>query len=233
MTTKIYPPNRIQYYREKRELSRRELAEQINCSVGQITKLERRERELTQGWMERLSGVLDVAPAKLMIPATQSRHPDVASEIVLGNARGIEFNSVTYMAIGVWDIRAAAGAGAVNDESEPASFNLYRAEWLHRITTAAPEHLAVIRVAGDSMWETLHDGDHVLVDRSQRGIGRDGIYIIDLGNELQVKRVSRHPGNKLLTIKSDNPAYPTYSDIRPEDIDVKGRVIWLGRNVGG
>jgi phage repressor protein C with HTH and peptisase S24 domain len=214
-------------------LSRAVLAERAHCSEGQITKLERRERELTQGWMERLSGVLDVPPEKLMISTTSSQQPETASEIAVGHTRGVEFNSTTYMAIGVWDIRAAAGAGAANDESEPVSFNLYRSDWLRRITTASPADLAVIRVAGDSMWETLHDGDHVLVDRTQRSVGRDGIYIIDLGNELQVKRVSRHPANKTLTIKSDNSAYPTYSDIHPEDIDVKGRVIWLGRNIGG
>lgn len=145
----------------------------------------------------------------------------------------IDYAGEAYSAVPAYDVRAAAGAGAMNgDHEEPENFVLYRSQWLQRITRAPVETLAVIRVAGDSMWETLHDGDQVLVDRSIRSVGRDGLYVLRLGDELQVKRVSRHPTSKLLTIRSDNPAYPTHGDIDPEGLDIAGRVIWLGRNVG-
>ena len=91
--------------------------------------------------------------------------------------------------------------------------------------------LAVIQVDGDSMENTLHHGDHVLVDRSQARYGRDGIYALDIGDGLQVKRVAMHPVKKLLTIKSDNPAYPAWAGIKPGDVRFVGRVIWLGRQV--
>ncbi len=137
-----------------------------------------------------------------------------------------------YIPVPAYDIRAAAGAGSLNEDGEPVHHHFFRAQWLHRYTRGAIGALAVIVVAGDSMWETLHDGDHVLVDRSIRNPGRDGIYVIRLADELQVKRLSLHPQTKKLTVGSDNPRYPTYPDIDPEALDVIGRVVWIGRNMG-
>lgn len=135
-----------------------------------------------------------------------------------------------FSAIPVYDIRAAAGAGAENHHEEPLTWAVYRVEWLRRVSRS-PGELSVIRVTGDSMRPTLHDGDTVLVDRSVRAVGRDAIYIIQLGADIQCKRCSRHPTNGLLTIASDNPAYPTYSGIKPDGLRVLGRVIWTGRGI--
>jgi len=82
------------------------------------------------------------------------------------------------------------------------------------------------------MWDTLHDGDHALVDLSQADPRRDGLFVIRIDDVLQVKRLSMHPVKRTLTIKSDNPSYPTYDDINPEEVSVVGRVVWIGRNLG-
>jgi phage repressor protein C with HTH and peptisase S24 domain len=236
-------PNRLRHWRNKKGLSRSKLAELAKTSHGQIQKLENGERKLTQQWMERLAPHLGVVPAQLLPPtadelkaeAQDRRERQLLEAHVqdFGEIKAVVFGGESYWAIGVFDIRASAGPGAVNEDGAPLHFNLFRSEYIRRITTASPRDLAVVRVAGDSMWDTLHDGDHVLTDLSIRIIGRDAIYVIRLGGELQIKRVSRHPGTKLLTVKSDNPAYPTYADITPADLDVVGRVIWLGRNIGG
>jgi phage repressor protein C with HTH and peptisase S24 domain len=49
---------------------------------------------------------------------------------------------------------------------------------------------------------------------------------------LQVKRIAMHPVLKLLTVKSDNPDYPSYDNIAPDDIVLMGRVVWIGRSLG-
>lgn len=141
-----------------------------------------------------------------------------------------------YIPVGVYDVRASAGPGALNDDvSEPETFNLFRMEWLNRITNTPSNKLAVLRVAGDSMAMTLHNGDHVLVDRTIRRVERQAIYIIQDADtsELQVKRCSRDPRSGLIDVKSDNPEYPSYEGVREDRFQVHGRVIWLGRNVGG
>lgn len=141
-----------------------------------------------------------------------------------------------YVPIGVYDVRVSAGPGSMNEDvSDPETFNLFRMEWLNRITNTPSDRLAVLRVAGDSMAMTLHHGDHVLVDRTIRRVERQAIYIVqDVDtSELQVKRCSRDPRTGLIDIKSDNPEYPSYQGVREDRFSVHGRVIWLGRNVGG
>lgn len=110
----------------------------------------------------------------------------------------------------------------------------FRLDWLQSVSRAPIEDLVVIRVDGDSMEPTLRHGDTALIDRTQRHVvGRDGIYVIRVDERLQIKRVSANPVERRLTLGSDNSAYPSFRDIRPEDVDVIGRVIWLGRQVAG
>jgi len=141
---------------------------------------------------------------------------------------------IDYLALPVYDIGAAAGAGTLvieNADGDAVSYSVFRQSWLRGVTSAPPERLAVLRISGDSMWPTLHHGDSVLVDMTVTAVGRDGIYVIRVGDEVQCKRCSRHPVSGSLTIASDNAAYPTYQDVRPAGLSVLGRVIWTGRTV--
>lgn len=48
---------------------------------------------------------------------------------------------------------------------------------------------------------------------------------------LIVKRLAVNPSSKLVTIASDNAAYPAWSEVKPASINVVGRVVWTGRKV--
>ena len=48
---------------------------------------------------------------------------------------------------------------------------------------------------------------------------------------LMVKRLALHPAGRGFTIRSDNDAYPAWTDCDPAAIEVIGRVIWAGRRV--
>lgn len=136
-----------------------------------------------------------------------------------------------YALLPVYDLRLSAGPGSYHDQGEPLFYEPYRFQWLRSISAASPEHLIVARVDGDSMENTLHNGDQVLIDRSRRRATRDGIYGLRRDDELQVKRIAVDPRNGLLTIISDNPTYPRWPDVNPDSVDIIGRVIWLGRQV--
>lgn len=111
-------------------------------------------------------------------------------------------------------------------------YHLFRFAWLRSVTAAPIARLAVIEVDGDSMEPALRSGDTVLVDQTQAQPGRkDGMYVLNKDGDLQVKRVSAHPVTGRYTIKSDNPAYESWSDIEPDAIDIVGRVIWVGRRL--
>src|SRR5690606_23982993 len=116
-------------------------------------------------------------------------------------------------------------------EAEPLGFHLFEAQWLRSVTRAAPAHLAVLRVDGDSMEDTLRDGDFVLVDRSQSRFGREGIYALAIGENAWVKRLSLNLREKLIRIISDNPAYPP-QELEEQELFLIGRVVWIvGRKV--
>ncbi len=136
-----------------------------------------------------------------------------------------------YVLVAAYDVAAAAGDGTVVDDDHVTGWLAFKPGWLRRVTNADPGELAVVTVRGDSMEHTLKHDDTVLVDFTQRRPQRDGIFVIRYADAVQVKRVSIHPVSRLLTVQSDNQAYPTYAGLDPNDIDIVGRVIWLGRQV--
>ena len=72
----------------------------------------------------------------------------------------------------------------------------------------------------------------MIVDRKD-GAGpiRDGIYVLRLDDSLMVKRLARQPAGKGISIKSDNPEYPSWQDVQLSRIDIVGRVLWFGRTL--
>jgi phage repressor protein C with HTH and peptisase S24 domain len=146
-----------------------------------------------------------------------------------------DLNGESYFLAPVYDARASAGPGALNAETpEPLFDNVFRKDWAKAATAAEPEDLAVLRVSGDSMWDTLHDGNHILVDRTTRRWVLDGLYVIRHSNEdeLMVKRLVCHPSSGLLIVKNDDGNYGPQLSLPDEAIAIEGRVIWLERNLG-
>jgi len=134
--------------------------------------------------------------------------------------------------IPVLNVDASAGFGAIA-ESETAHTRFgFDERWLARLTRAKSASLSIIHVLGDSMEPSLSDGDEVLVDASDQGSRlRDGIYVLRADDALVVKRVTLKPGGRKITISSDNSAYPSWDDVDRSEIQVVGRVIWVGRAV--
>jgi len=146
-----------------------------------------------------------------------------------------ELDGQAFALVPVYDARASAGPGALNvDRPQPMYHNVFRQDWLKTLTPSSADNLAVMRVAGDSMWDTLQDGDFILVDRAVQQCSRDGLYVIRYqdGDEIMVKRLIRHPSSKLLIVKSDNPNYPSQMSLQDDDLHIEGRVVWLSRSIG-
>jgi phage repressor protein C with HTH and peptisase S24 domain len=127
------------------------------------------------------------------------------------------------------EVGASAGGGAA-DRSERALGRIgFDPQWLRRLGVD-PAHASLIRVEGDSMVPTLSDGDEILVDGSGKaGRLRDGLYVLRLEGALLVKRLAVSPAG--LSILSDNPAYPRWAGCDPAEVDVVGRVVWVGRRL--
>jgi phage repressor protein C with HTH and peptisase S24 domain len=134
-----------------------------------------------------------------------------------------------YVLIPRYNVAASAGSGNIADDEMAETALAFQTRFAREIASGAIEALHVITVEGDSMTPTVSDGDHILVDTADNLRLRDGVYVIRNEGALMVKRLSVNPATRKLSIKSDNPAYPTWSDCPSDSVDVIGRVVWVGR----
>jgi phage repressor protein C with HTH and peptisase S24 domain len=143
------------------------------------------------------------------------------------------------------DLGASAGRGTLDEDERPAGALGFDPAWLRRAGLSA-ESLSILRVDGESMAPVLRDGDDIMVDSSDGAARlRDGIYVLRFDDGLMVKRVGLSPMSAAraataepaarsrwsLTISSDNPHYPTWHDVMPDQVDIVGRVVWTGRRM--
>lgn len=144
----------------------------------------------------------------------------------------IEIGQSEFVVVPRFDARRSAGPGSLRpDQPEPEGCQLFERQWLRLITSAAPEHLVLLRIDGDSMEDTLSDGDWVMIDCEQTNPTREGIYALRVDDVVWVKRLSVNRPNRTIEVISDNKRWPPQS--WPADqVTVIGRVIWLvGRKV--
>lgn len=160
------------------------------------------------------TGIEMPEPARVMVPA--SAEPGI-----------VEIGGVEYAQIGRFDTAFSAGPGSLLEpDPEPIGFQLIERQWLNAITTVSPDHLAVVRVSGDSMVPTLFDNDWVLVDRRQQRFSREGVYALHVGEDAWIKRLSLNLRERLIRIISDNALYPL-QELPEHEVVLIGRVISL------
>jgi len=87
------------------------------------------------------------------------------------------------------------------------------------------DRLVLIEGRGDSMMPTIQGGDKLLVDTGINFYERDGLYLINLGHGVQIKRLVDR--GKVLYVCSDNPIYEAFP--MPEGSIIVGRVYLINR----
>ena len=133
------------------------------------------------------------------------------------------------------DIQSAAGHASIIDEFEERTVQgwQFSPEILAHLPHRGLSHLRLITVRGDSMSPLLEDGDIILIDLAQNTARPAGIFVLDDGQGLVVKKceiLEKEPTQEIekIRISSANRTYAPYrrglSDVR-----IIGRVIWMAR----
>lgn len=138
-----------------------------------------------------------------------------------------------FVQVPLYDVRAAAGFGAFIDDRPSAEALAFRRDWIERQVGARVADLSLVYVVGDSMEPILSDGDVIMVNRAERSVRQDAIYVVRIGDALLVKKLQRLPGG-LIKVFSENSAYEPYTvkaaDLESDEGDsVVGRVVWAGK----
>lgn len=107
--------------------------------------------------------------------------------------------------------------------------------WLaQHLPRVRPQALRLIHARGDSMAGTLEAGDLALVDTDQTAADVDGVYVLQAGGQLFIKRVTRKIDGRA-EVTSDNPRVRTVDVLDGEQAGVAicGRVVfgWNGRRL--
>lgn len=132
--------------------------------------------------------------------------------------------------VAVFDVTASAGHGAIVDAEEHVTNLAFSTQYLREMTSAKGGQLAAIRVKGDSMIPTIQDDDMVVIDLTKKNLDFDGLFVMRVGEALQIKRIGRGARRTSVMVIADNSLYPPVDTERTE-IDVVGKVIWYGRKV--
>ena len=141
------------------------------------------------------------------------------------------------VAIPFFDVETAEGQASIIDEIRED----YVTSWhfakqiLSDIPHEGLDKLRLITVRGDSMAPNLEDGDVIMIDTAKTDPRTKGVYVLDDGHGLVVKRLEVIEADNQampprLRIISDNHNYVPYRRALA-DIWIVGRVVWMSRLV--
>lgn len=139
-----------------------------------------------------------------------------------------------FVALPRYSVQAAAGQGDLVEGEHVLNYVHFRRDWLRRTLGVNPASLVLLEAAGDSMADTIKNGDLLIVDASDPRFRGDGIYVVSVDDMLMVKRVGlRLTGG--VRISSDNPRYPEVLEIGRDEASRRvrfvGRVVWKGGEI--
>ena len=195
----------------------------FELSTRTLRKIEEATGVSYAGFQEWLTALPEMPGA----PTLDEESP-IDPDIILAGVQALDNKDVH---IPVYDVMASAGGGAVN-EYEPQTHSLaFPPEYLRRLTSASPSNLAIISVKGDSMEPTLLDDDIVLLDKSKKNLGFDGMFVLLLNDTLHVKRVSPSATKGKILILSDNKDIYPPIEASLSEVEAVGKVLWYGRKV--
>lgn len=126
------------------------------------------------------------------------------------------------------EARLSAGGGEVVQSELAWERYAFRRAWLRRITSS-PKDMILMVVKGDSMEQTIQDGDMVMIDQGRRDIVPGKIFAIGAGDTVMIKRLEMTPDGRVKVI-SDNKQYDPYI-MDGKDLRVIGQVVWFAREL--
>lgn len=187
------------------------LAEVTEISESQLYRYIRGESETKTGAIVTIAAKTGYRVEWLVtgaLPRLQSEYPQGgnATRMTLEEEDGPAYLPIGFVMVPRYDVRAAAGRGAVIESEARIGVYAYEAAWLAKETKADPANLAVVGVVGNSMEPEIYDGDEVMADLSIKRFVGDGIYLVRLEGGLIIKQLQRMVGGGL-RIVSRNERY--------------------------
>ncbi len=189
-----------------------QMAKACGVAPNQIIRYLKHERGKH---IQVIAKVLDKIGAKIIFPQT-------------GTDNGMDsFHHVPKVLA-----RPSGGGGSLQTDDTVDDTYAFKLDWLTK--KGNPDCMKLMAVTGESMAPRIEDGDHILVDESQKDLYEGRIYVVRIDQEIVVKRIAKEPGKILLM--SDNPeAQPKKIEIDLKDLSLSwepvGRVLYVSKDL--
>lgn len=196
---------KIKFAREAKGLTQEDLARISGVSIQSIKRYESKDdSNITLDNLEKIAKAFDTdinaflsSNVSYLSPSQKKMSPSLSPSL----SPSVPTSQIQ---IPVYDeVFASAGAGRLNDECISFYLHFEKAFLKSYFKLTNTEHLALLRLEGDSMMPTLPPNARLLVQASTQ-FKEGQIVLCRLDDELFVKRLQKQPELKLL---SDNKAY--------------------------
>ncbi|MDX9744448.1 MAG: S24 family peptidase [Arcobacteraceae bacterium] len=190
--------NRLKEVRHFLGLTQQELADKINDKIHKINDIERGKQKISVDIAEIIQDIFPNISAWWLLTGKGKMLQTEQKE----DTQSISTNNSSYK-IDLLNVRAGAGEGIYNYVIETVdTISLDKSFFRTPINTSKVKG---IQVDGDSMEPTLNRGDYILIDENIT-FGTDGIYAIQFGGQILIKRLQFKMDGTVLII-SDNQKY--------------------------
>ncbi|BCH12000.1 hypothetical protein MesoLj131c_62580 [Mesorhizobium sp. 131-3-5] len=188
--------NGIKHFREKKGISKAELARRVGITRQHLGRLEEDERKLSAKWAEKIAPFLDCQPQELLFPDL--------SQIDL-----TKFNSVFEILKG-------------NDPKPESPAIALDADFLERMVPDVSAHnLRFMMVDAYQANGLVTKGDALVIDTDDSEPNRPGLYALDIAGVVQWRYLSPMTSGAV-QVHSDNSA-ANNETVDPKDLKVVGR----------
>ncbi|WP_031482966.1 S24 family peptidase [Maridesulfovibrio frigidus] len=156
---------------------------------------------------------------------------EVGAKISFPDNKNVEITNKFHHVPKVLARPNTSGKSLQQDDSYEDTY-AFSLSWLQK--KGNPDCMKLMSVTGESMAPRIEDGDHILVDESQKDLYEGRIYVVRIDQEIVVKRIAKIPGKVLLI--SDNPeAKPQQIEIDLSDNSLSwepvGRVLYVAKDL--
>lgn len=120
---------------------------------------------------------------------------------------------------------------ATTDTKQPEY--IFNKHWLASLNVGVMESLSIAIIHDDNMAPHIRSGDIALVSNDPKLLQQNGLFLVQLNNTLEVKRIQHLPDDKI-KVSSDNTDYePFYLEYNIDQSSsyLLGKLIWVGHNL--
>lgn len=201
------------------------IAELFGKDRSMMSKAIKHGRRWTIGEALKIADFLDLPISEFMYDA-EGFAPN--EKMFTNSVVDVNKSSTDAVRVPFYDIAASAGYGTTIDREKITKWVVMPIEALRSLDYTSTDNLAYITIDGSSMEPTISHGDAVLLDCGDHGPA-DGIYALRYDGQLRIKRLRLNPATKMVTIISDNPLFGEEPNVNPLDLDIIGKVVWIGK----